>query len=46
VPNIAGQEGDFDSRAFGISVLAGLVAALAIYLFWRLVRPKNPKFRG
>jgi len=34
------EEGDFDSRAFGLSVLAGLVAALFIYLFWRLVRPK------
>jgi methionine-rich copper-binding protein CopC len=46
VPNIAGQEGDFDSRAFGISVGVGVIAAILIYLFWRLVRPKNPKFRG
>lgn len=34
------DEGNFDSRAFAISVLAGLVAAAFIYLFWRLVRPK------
>lgn len=34
------DEGKFDSRAFAISVLAGLVAAAFIYLFWRLVRPK------
>jgi methionine-rich copper-binding protein CopC len=42
----AATEGDFDSRAFGLSVLAGLVAAAAIFIFWRIVRPKNPKFRG
>ena len=35
-------EADFDTRAFGLSVLAGLVAAAFIYLFWRLVRPKSP----
>lgn len=33
---------DFDSRAFAIAVGAGLVAALFIYLFWRMVRPKQP----
>ena len=37
---------DFDSRSFGISVGVGVVAAVVIYLFWRLVRPKNPRFRG
>ncbi len=37
------DEGEFDSRAFAISVLAGLVAAAFIYLFWRLVRPKPPR---
>lgn len=31
---------NFDSGAFGLSVLAGIVAAIGIYLFWRLVRPK------
>lgn len=36
-------EANFDSRAFGLSVLAGLVAAGFIYLFWRLVRPKSPR---
>jgi len=46
VSDVAGQPGDFDSRAFGISVAVGVAAALLIYLFWRLVRPKNPKFRG
>ena len=42
----AAEEADFDSRSFGISVGVGVVAALVIYLFWRLVRPKNPRFRG
>ena len=37
---------DFDSRSFGISVGVGVAAALLIYLFWRLVRPKHPTFRG
>jgi methionine-rich copper-binding protein CopC len=40
----AESEDDFDSQAFGISVLAGLVAAVLIFVFWRIVRPKNPKF--
>ena len=40
------DESDFDSRAFGISVGVGVAAALVIYLFWRLVRPKHPKYRG
>jgi methionine-rich copper-binding protein CopC len=39
-PTAPADEGEFDARAFGISVLAGLVAAAFIYLFWRLVRPK------
>jgi hypothetical protein len=42
----AKDEGNFDSQAFWLSVGAGLLAAVVIYLFWRLVRPKNPKFRG
>lgn len=39
------DEDNFDSRAFGISVGVGLVAAALIFAFWRLVRPKNPVFR-
>jgi methionine-rich copper-binding protein CopC len=31
---------DFDSQAFAIAVGAGGLAALFIYLFWRLVRPR------
>jgi methionine-rich copper-binding protein CopC len=44
--NPATEPGDFDSQAFGISVGVGIVAAVLIFLFWRLVRPKNPMFRG
>lgn len=33
-------EDDFDSRGFGIAVLVGAGVAVALYLFWRLVRPK------
>ena len=40
----AGGEDDFDAQAFGLSVLAGLVVAVLIYVFWRVVRPRNPKF--
>jgi methionine-rich copper-binding protein CopC len=43
-PAVSGQvtePSDFDTRAFAIAVGAGLVAALFIYLFWRLVRPKQ-----
>jgi methionine-rich copper-binding protein CopC len=35
------EPSDFDSTALAISVGAGLLAALFIYLFWRLVRPKK-----
>lgn len=42
----AAEESNFDSQAFGLSVGAGLIAAVVIYFFWRAVRPKNPKFRG
>ena len=34
------QPNEYDSRAFGIAVLVGIGFAVAIYLFWRLVRPK------
>lgn len=42
----ANSDETFDSHAFFLSVGAGLVAAVAIFGFWRLVRPKNPKFKG
>jgi methionine-rich copper-binding protein CopC len=35
------EPSNFDSTALAISVGAGLLAALFIYLFWRLVRPKK-----
>jgi copper resistance protein C len=38
------EEGDFDGRAFAISVGAGLVALVAIVGFWFVVRPRNPRF--
>jgi methionine-rich copper-binding protein CopC len=41
VPGQVTEPSDFDSQAFAIAVGAGLVAALFIYLFWRLVRPKQ-----
>lgn len=31
-----------DDQALAIAVGAGIVAAVAIYLFWRLLRPKHP----
>ena len=37
---------ELDTRALGISVLVGIVAAAGIFVFWRLVRPKNPRFGG
>jgi methionine-rich copper-binding protein CopC len=40
------EEEEFDSTAFGISVGVGIVFAVLIFIFWRFVRPKNPKFRG
>ena len=43
---LGGTEGNFDSRALGISVVVGLVFAFGIYLVWRFVRPKNPTFGG
>ena len=46
VPEVQIGTDDFDSRAFAISVGVGLVAAVGIFLCWRLVRPKNPRFRG
>jgi len=36
--------GDFDSRGFGLSIAAGLGIAVLLFIFWRAVRPKNPKF--
>jgi methionine-rich copper-binding protein CopC len=40
VPAPVDDDSNFDSRAFGLAVLAGIVVAIGIYLFWRLVRPK------
>jgi copper resistance protein C len=40
------EPSDFDSTALAISVGAGLLAALFIYLFWRLVRPKKSSEPG
>lgn len=37
-------EGDFDGRAFAISVGAGLLALVAIVGFWFVIRPRNPRF--
>jgi methionine-rich copper-binding protein CopC len=37
----ATEEGDFDGQAFAISVGAGVAAAIAIFLFWRAVKPKQ-----
>lgn len=39
-------EDEFDSQAYLISVLVGVAFAVLIFIFWRVVRPKNPKFRG
>lgn len=36
----AATEDNFDGRSYLIAVLAGLGAAIFIYLFWRIVRPK------
>ncbi len=38
------DDSEFDSRAFFLSVGAGILVAIGIFLFWRLVRPKNPLF--
>jgi methionine-rich copper-binding protein CopC len=40
IPNPATGDSDFDSQAFALAVLAGVVVAIGIYLFWRLVKPK------
>jgi methionine-rich copper-binding protein CopC len=41
---LAGTDGDFDSRAFAISIGAGLLALAAIVAFWFMIRPRNPRF--
>lgn len=43
---LATEDGDFDSRAFALSIGAGLVGMLAITLVWRAVRPRNPVYGG
>jgi methionine-rich copper-binding protein CopC len=35
------NDDSFDSRAFGLAILAGVAVAIGLYLFWRLVRPKR-----
>jgi len=42
--NPLSQQSDFDSRALGISVGAGLIALAAIVGFWFAIRPRNPRF--
>ena len=42
--NPLNPNGNFDSRALGISVGAGLIAMAAIVGFWLAVRPRNPRF--
>lgn len=41
---LASTEGDFDSRAFALSIGAGLLALAAIAGFWFVIRPRNPRF--
>ncbi len=38
------QPADFDNRALGIAFGAGILAAVFIYGFWRLVRPRRHPF--
>jgi methionine-rich copper-binding protein CopC len=38
------QTSNFDDRALAIALGAGVIAALCIYGFWRLVRPKRHPF--
>ncbi|MCA9860155.1 MAG: copper resistance protein CopC [Thermomicrobiales bacterium] len=38
------EPADMDERALGIAVGAGILAALLIYGFWRLVRPRRHPF--
>ena len=40
------EDGDFDGRAFALSIGAGLIGVGAIVAFWRAVRPRNPAFGG
>ena len=42
--NPLNPQGNFDSRALGISVGAGLIAMAAIAGFWFAIRPRNPRF--
>ena len=41
---LAATEGDFDSRAYALSVGAGLIVVGGIAGFWFLVRPRTPRF--
>jgi copper resistance protein C len=42
--NPLNPEGSFDSRAFAISIGAGLLALAAIVGVWFAIRPRNPRF--
>jgi methionine-rich copper-binding protein CopC len=42
--NPLSKDGDFDSRAFVVSLGAGALALLAIVGAWLLLRPKHPRF--
>jgi hypothetical protein len=41
---LAATDGDFDSRAFAISLGAGVLVIGGIAAFWLVVRPRNPRF--
>jgi hypothetical protein len=38
------ERADIDNRALAIALGAGMLAALFIYGFWRLVRPRRHPF--
>lgn len=40
------EDEDFDGRAFGLSIGAGLIGVAVLAFFWRAVRPSNPVFGG
>ena len=40
------EDENFDGRAFGLSIGAGLVVVAVLVFFWRAVRPSNPVFGG
>ena len=38
------QTSGVDDKVLGVGIAAGVAAAIGIYLFWRWIKPKNPKF--